>query len=91
MQHAIALFAGKEIECRLCCFMQTLYIPLPDASARTRIFELRMQDMSHNITKEEFVQLGQMADGFSGSDIKSIVGRSRTASSRELVEAQHFR
>jgi vacuolar protein-sorting-associated protein 4 len=55
-------------------FEKRIYIPLPDAVALARMFELNLGKTPHNLTQEDFVKLGEMAPGFSGSDI-SVVTR----------------
>ena len=55
-------------------FEKRIYIPLPEAPARARMFELNLGKTPHSLTQSDFLRLGEMAPGFSGSDI-SVVTR----------------
>ena len=55
-------------------FEKRIYIPLPDPVALARMFELNLGKTPHSLTQEDFTRLGEMAPGFSGSDI-SVVTR----------------
>jgi vacuolar protein-sorting-associated protein 4 len=49
-------------------FEKRIYIPLPEAAARTRIIELNLGDETpHTLTQPDFNQLGHLCEGMSGS------------------------
>jgi len=54
-----------------------IYVPLPDAEARFRLFEIYLgkRPLADDVN---FAQLAQLTDGYSGADIKAIAERSAT-------------
>jgi SpoVK/Ycf46/Vps4 family AAA+-type ATPase len=60
-----------------------VYIPLPDAEARFKLFEIHLgkRPLADDVN---FAQLGEMTDGYSGADIKAIAAR---AASRPFLES----
>merc|ERR1712212_1146914 len=54
-------------------FEKRIYIDLPEEHARTHMFKLNMGDTPHNISEEDFRDLGRRTDGYSGSDISIVV------------------
>lgn len=54
-------------------FEKRVYIALPEANARTKMFQLNLGDTPNNLTHEEFQVLGERAEGYSGSDIAVVV------------------
>lgn len=54
-------------------FEKRIYIPLPDSQARTIMFKLRLGKTPHNLTEEDFRELGIATEGYSGSDISIVV------------------
>ena len=64
-------------------FERRIYVPLPDLDARIKIFELN----SDGIEKDEdidYAKLGNMTEGFSGSDIANTCREAILAPVREL-------
>ena len=44
-------------------FEKRIYIPLPEAPARTEMFKLHLGDTPHELQEYDFKQLGESADG----------------------------
>ena len=54
-------------------FQKRIYIPLPDFDARLYLIKHKMRKEQHNLTEADFVEVAQSSDGFSGSDINSLI------------------
>eukprot|EP00179_Madagascaria_erythrocladioides_P012578 CAMPEP_0198366952 /NCGR_PEP_ID=MMETSP1450-20131203/154939_1 /TAXON_ID=753684 ORGANISM="Madagascaria erythrocladiodes, Strain CCMP3234" /NCGR_SAMPLE_ID=MMETSP1450 /ASSEMBLY_ACC=CAM_ASM_001115 /LENGTH=446 /DNA_ID=CAMNT_0044074421 /DNA_START=126 /DNA_END=1469 /DNA_ORIENTATION=+ len=72
-------------------FERRIYIPLPDPRARARMFEIHLGKTPHLLSKEDFMYLGQQADGYSGSDISVLVRDAIMQPVRTLQNAQTFK
>lgn len=71
-------------------FEKRIYIPLPDAIARTRMIELHLGDTPHSLTARDFQKLGQLTDGFSGSDLSVVVREALMEPLRACQQAKQF-
>ena len=72
-------------------FERRIFIPLPDVQARTKMFELNIGDTPHNLTHKDFKALGEMTEGYSGSDIAIAVRDALMEPIRKLRMATHFK
>lgn len=72
-------------------FEKRIYIPLPDQGARTSMFEIDVGETPCSLTKEEFRKLGQLTDGYSGSDIAVAVKDALMEPIRKIQSATHFK
>merc|ERR1711865_1086117 len=54
-------------------FEKRVYIPLPEAEARSYMVKLNLGDTPNNLTEEEFDKTGEITVGSSGADIKILV------------------
>lgn len=72
-------------------FERRIYIPLPDVAARTKMFEINVGETPCSLTKEDYRNLGQMTDGYSGSDIAVAVKDALMEPIRKIRGATHFR
>jgi vacuolar protein-sorting-associated protein 4 len=72
-------------------FERRIFIPLPDEQARTKMFELNVGETPNNLTHKEFKQLGDMTEGYSGSDIAIAVRDALMEPIRKLRMATHFK
>ena len=54
-------------------FEKRIYIPLPDFQARIVQFKIRIGKTPNNLTEEDFIELGNATEGYSGSDIAVVV------------------
>lgn len=72
-------------------FEKRIYIALPEAAARARIFELHLGDTPHTVTKQQFRELAGMTNGYSGSDIAVCVRDALMQPVRKVQTATHFK
>ncbi|AQZ12010.1 VPS4 (YPR173C) [Zygosaccharomyces parabailii] len=72
-------------------FEKRIYIPLPDQGARTRMFEINVGETPCSLTKEEFRKLGELTQGYSGSDIAVAVKDALMEPIRRIQSATHFK
>ncbi|XXQ33717.1 Vesicle-fusing ATPase [Plasmodiophora brassicae] len=72
-------------------FEKRVYIPLPDARARTVMFKLHLGSTTHNLTEDDFRRLGDLSEGLSGSDIAGVVRDAIMQPIRTLLVATHFK
>lgn len=54
-------------------FEKRVYIPLPEAQARTTMFKIHVGATPSSLKDADFVELGKATDGYSGSDISVLV------------------
>ncbi|CAB4253919.1 similar to Saccharomyces cerevisiae YPR173C VPS4 AAA-ATPase involved in multivesicular body (MVB) protein sorting [Maudiozyma barnettii] len=72
-------------------FEKRIYIPLPDVAARTKMFEINVGDTPCSLSKDDYRSLGQMTDGYSGSDIAVAVKDALMQPIRKIQSATHFK
>jgi len=72
-------------------FEKRIYIPLPEAAARSRMFQIHLGDTPHRLTAQDFKTLGSQTDGYSGSDISIIVRDAIMQPVRAVQTATHFK
>jgi len=72
-------------------FEKRVYIPLPEAAARTTMFKIHIGNTPHNLTDADFMKLGELTDGFSGSDISVVVRDALYEPVRTCQTATHFK
>jgi len=72
-------------------FEKRIYIPLPEAPARARMFQIHLGKTPHKLTPEQFKQLGEMTEGYSGSDVSIIVRDAIMQPIRAVQTATHFK
>lgn len=68
-----------------------IYIPLPDANARAKMFELNLGSTPHGLAVADFRELGMQTEGYSGSDIAVLVRDAIMQPVRTLQNAQKFK
>ena len=71
-------------------FEKRVYISLPDAPARAKMFELNLGDTENDVSTAQFNELGRLADGCSGSDISVVTREALMEPLRHCQEASHF-
>ena len=54
-------------------FQKRIYISLPDATARAGIMRNKGGKTKNTVTEEQWVELGNASEGYSGSDISIVV------------------
>jgi len=72
-------------------FEKRIYIPLPEAPARARMFQIHLGKTPHRLNPDQFKQLGEMTEGYSGSDISIIVRDAMMQPVRAVQTATHFK
>ena len=72
-------------------FEKRIYIPLPEEHARTSMFKLHMGATKTNITEDQYRQLGQNTQGYSGADIQLVVRDALMQPVRKVQMATHFK
>ncbi|CAG0922448.1 unnamed protein product [Notodromas monacha] len=71
-------------------FERRIYIPLPEAPARTNIFKIHVGNTPNSLSEEDFRTLGNKTDGFSGADISVVVRDALMQPVRKVQTATHF-
>ncbi|GAB0497089.1 hypothetical protein MMPV_008412 [Pyropia vietnamensis] len=72
-------------------FERRIYIPLPDARARARMFEIHLGATPHTLQHRDYMHLGAKSHGYSGSDINVLVRDAIMQPIRTLQNAQYFK
>jgi len=72
-------------------FEKRIYIDLPEANARSYMFKLNLGETAHALTEENFRDLGQRTDGYSGADIAIVVRDALMQPVRKVQTATHFK
>eukprot|EP00605_Chrysophyceae_sp_TOSAG23-4_P000215 GSChrysophyteH1.ASY1.ANO1.252.1 assembled CDS len=71
-------------------FEKRVYIALPERQARSRMFRIHLGDTENTLTEEEFDELGDLAEGYSGSDISVVVRAALMEPLRKCQQAKQF-
>lgn len=72
-------------------FEKRIYIPLPEAPARRTMFKLHLGATPHSMREEDFTELAQRAEGYSGADISIVVRDALMSPIRLIQSATHFK
>ncbi|KAJ2863317.1 Vacuolar protein sorting-associated protein 4 [Coemansia aciculifera] len=72
-------------------FEKRIYIPLPDAAARARMFQLHIGNTPCTLTQRDYKMLAERTEGYSGSDIAVIVRDALMQPIRKVQVATHFK
>lgn len=71
-------------------FEKRVYIPLPEAEARSYMVKIHLGDTPNNLTDADFDHLGQITEGASGSDIAVLCKEAMMQPLRKCQQAQQF-
>ena len=71
-------------------FEKRIYIALPEAEARARMFNIHLGGMSNTLKDTDFDRLGELSNGYSGSDISVVVREALMEPVRECQRARFF-
>jgi len=71
-------------------FEKRIYIPLPEAQARTTMFKLHMGSTPCSLTEHDYRDLGLSTEGYSGADISLVVRDALMQPVRRVQSATHF-
>ncbi|KAJ2734446.1 Vacuolar protein sorting-associated protein 4 [Coemansia sp. BCRC 34962] len=72
-------------------FEKRIFIPLPDAAARARMFQLHIGNTPCTLTQRDYKVLAERTEGYSGSDIAVIVRDALMQPIRKVQVATHFK
>jgi len=72
-------------------FEKRIYIGLPEAAARSRMFIIHLGNTPHSITPQQFKELGEKTESYSGSDIAVVVRDAMMQPVRAVQSATHFK
>ncbi|CAG8662542.1 7083_t:CDS:2, partial [Acaulospora morrowiae] len=72
-------------------FEKRIYIPLPDAAARAKIFQINVGKTPCELDANDYRKLSEMTDGYSGSDIAVLVRDALMQPVRMVQSATHFK
>jgi vacuolar protein-sorting-associated protein 4 len=72
-------------------FEKRIYISLPDSASRAKMFEIHLGTTPHVLTYNDFRELGDLTDGYSGSDISIVVREALMMPVRQVQNATHFK
>ncbi|KAI0559616.1 microtubule interacting and transport protein [Gracilaria domingensis] len=68
-----------------------IYIPLPDARARAKMFQLHLGNTPHVLEKDDYMELAEQSEGYSGSDIAILCRDALMQPVRILQNATFFK
>ena len=69
-------------------FQRRLFIGLPNEPARVRLLKKHLSSTAHDLTEEQFKELGRLTEYFTGSDIITLV---KDAAMQPLRNLSHFK
>ena len=72
-------------------FQKRIYISLPDATARSGILRNKGSKTKNNLTEEDWVTLGNESEGYSGSDMSTVVNEALMMPVRRCQTAKRFK
>lgn len=72
-------------------FEKRIYIALPEASARAKMFSLNIGNMPNSLTSHDFKHLGEITERYSGADISTVVRDALMQPIRKVQTATHFK
>jgi vacuolar protein-sorting-associated protein 4 len=72
-------------------FQRRIHISLPDVQARMKMFELSVGSTPCELKQADYKQLGQLSEGYSGSDISIAVQDALMQPVRKIQTATHYK
>ncbi|VDL16981.1 unnamed protein product [Hymenolepis diminuta] len=72
-------------------FEKRIYIPLPEAPARGKMFRIHLGNTLHELTDADFQKLADVTNGYSGADIAICVREALMSPIRKVQTATHFK
>lgn len=72
-------------------FQRRVHIALPDLPARTKMFELAVGSTPCDLKPADFRKLGELSEGYSGSDISIAVQDALMQPVRKIQTATHYK
>jgi vacuolar protein-sorting-associated protein 4 len=71
-------------------FQKRIEVPLPNEEARVKLFEIEIGSTLCNLSLDDYKELARKAEGFSGSDIKTVVQDALNYPVKRVIQATHF-
>ena len=72
-------------------FERRIYISLPEEFARRSLFVLNIGDTPNDLTEEDYNELARLTEGYSGSDIATVVKSALMEPIRKCQSATHYK
>jgi vacuolar protein-sorting-associated protein 4 len=72
-------------------FQRRVHISLPDLPARTKMFEISVGTTPCELTSADYRKLGELSEGYSGSDISIAVQDALMQPVRKIQTATHYK
>lgn len=72
-------------------FQKKIYISLPEKEARLKMFHLNLGKTPNTLKEEDFAEFAEVTDGYSGSDISTLVQDAIYEPLRKCQKAKFFR
>ncbi|CAD8150837.1 unnamed protein product [Paramecium octaurelia] len=72
-------------------FEKRIYIPLPEFQGRLQLLKNKMQSTPNNLTPAEFEDIAKMLEGYSGSDMNTLIRDACFEPLRKSERATHFK
>lgn len=72
-------------------FEKRIYISLPEAPARKAMFKLHLGTTPNTLSEQDFNELAQKSEGYSGADISIVVRDALMSPIRLIQSATHFK
>lgn len=72
-------------------FQRRIHIAVPDLPGRIKMFELSVGSTPCTLTSQDYRSLGQMSEGYTGSDINIAVQDALMQPVRKIQTATHYR
>jgi vacuolar protein-sorting-associated protein 4 len=72
-------------------FQQKIHLGLPNLQARMNMVQIGTRNMAYRMTPEDWTKIGEMSDGYSGSDISGVLQDALHQPIREVQSADHFK
>ena len=72
-------------------FEKRIYIPLPGPEARRRMFQLHIGSTPNELSPMDYRLLAEKTEGYSGSDISTVVRDALMQPVRKVISATHFK
>lgn len=72
-------------------FQKKIYISLPDFDARKVLFDLNLKGKPNTLTEEQIEELTEKTEGFSNSDISTLIKEAINESIKKCESAEYFK
>lgn len=72
-------------------FERRVYISLPEEFARRKLFELSIGDTPNDLANDDYDELARLTEGYSGSDISTVVKSALMEPIRKCQAAKYFK